>query len=875
MLNKISFYVYISVYLLIVTGVGYNIGVNGKELNKEVAEIINRECKLNLPNEYVDADELFLNSECLLKVGDKYFIGDKYIKQDIEMAIAFWKVSSDLGNPEAQFNMGLAYFIYPSLNRLECGGLYNDKSNIISCDSLNFNSKDDIEKAIKYYKNELSRNKLFNDSYSHERKAYDKFTESIAYSNLYLYFSSLSGHKGAQLALGFRYENGLGFPNSCEAAFSNYLEVAKDCILEHRREGVIKHEELIRLSIPDWDPIKKLYSESENRNRHDLALNLAESGNIFIQLAVAKRYLMGSDGFPQNFNKSYKYLRKLAERAKNLAGTVLDTASTSIYGEAIGLLGYMYALGLGNDNNERDLDAASEYFSISAFIYNDPGGHNGMGYIYFHGCKEFEQNFRLSFHHFNESAHHLFPDAQYNLASLYLTGMGTTQSYSEALLWYTRAYEQGHAPASYALAQLNFNGLGINRDCKVAIQFLKNIIHKSPFVTDIVKDINKISNLKNYKLYSNINGLKFFLTLKLALTGHEPSLANIPSLIEKEYKKNNFWGASKFGINRNSDKINNFSVNGSTEHTASELFSKQNKYLFSLDLNKILDIQLVMYYLQIYLSYFMSYIFPYSLLNYLGIDTIADYYTNTETNINGNESFNNSEYSEKRDDQIMVESDPWYLPQIFIEMGISKDNLDSMIKYGDNSYYGRGSELRFVINNNNSDSHNLGNTERNIIPEIHLNNMPNYLVASDIYKIVSYFTLRSRHMISSISEACFNLGYMYQFGIGVKQNIKIAISYYKKMMEVGHIGRMSNGVGEFIIFLAKIHEFFISRTQFSTSLKQRDELKLLIMLIVALASLITAKLLLKIIYPAAVHIVNYLTNRCSTNSNDSTGNAYN
>ncbi|KAH8739093.1 sel-1 protein [Cryptosporidium ryanae] len=866
MLNKTGLGICIFAFLLTIAELGLNFWIACEKLDREVGKTVNKECGLYSLYENSSESELLLNSNCLLKVGNKYFTGERYVEQDIETAIAFWKISSDLGNPEAQFNMGLAHFIYPSLDGLECSSLHNGKNETIGCFTYSLNSKEDIEKGIKYYKNMLKKIELFNYDHDQGIKAYTRFTKSIAYSNLYLYFSSLSGHKGSQLALGFRYENGLGLPNSCEAAFSNYLEVAKDCVLEHRKEGIVQYEELIRISIPDWDPIKKLYSESENQNRHDLALNLAESGNIFIQLAVAKRYLMGSDGFPQNFKKAYKYLRKLAEKAKNLAGTVLDTTSTLIYGEAIGLLGYMYALGLGGGNNKRDLETASEYFSVSAFIYNDPGGHNGMGYVYFHGCKGFEQNFRLSFHHFNESAHHLFPDAQYNLASLYLTGMGTSQSYSEALLWYTRAYEQGHVPASYALAQLNFNGLGTNKDCNVAIQFLKNIIHKSPYVADIVKEINNISNSKNKKLY-NVNGLKLFLTLKLALTGHEPSIANIPSLVEKEYRKRNFWGASKFGINWRTSRAQAFSLSDAKKYDMGKFDNNRNKYIFQhligFNLNKLFNISAITHYLQTNLYHLTSCIFPHSVLRYLGIDLLEDN-SNKET-----ASRCDLGYSQGEDCPRENGSDPWYLPQIFIEFGISKDNLDSMIRYGDNSYYGKGSELRFAINENSNFIYSLKSTERNIVPEIHLNDVPNYYVALDVYKIVAYFTLRSRHMISSVSEACFNLGYMHQFGIGVKQNIKLAVSYYRKMMEVGHIGRMSNGIVEIIIFIAKIHELFIFRTQFLSSLKRKNELKRLVILVIALLVLIAAKLLLRLAHLIGIHLINHSNSKNNAGSNGS------
>lgn len=48
-------------------------------------------------------------------------------------------------------------------------------------------------------------------------------------------------------------------------------------------------------------------------------------------------------------------------------------------------------------------------------------------------------------------------DGMFNLASVYLTGVGVEQSFQKAVLWYTQALDRGHTPAAYSLAIMHLN----------------------------------------------------------------------------------------------------------------------------------------------------------------------------------------------------------------------------------------------------------------------------------------------------------------------------------------------------------------------------------------------------------------------------------
>ncbi|KAF7456691.1 putative ubiquitin-protein ligase [Cryptosporidium felis] len=694
----------------------------------------------------------FADPRCAQMLGELYFTGTS-VEQNIPRAVSLWKVAADLGDAEAQFSMGLAYTLYPLLPALDCeagGGApaegLAEELDSVPCELYPYSARDAPRFAAKY-ESLIAESSVRSEgpgAAADGAALFESVARSLRLSNAYFYFSSLSGHAGSQLALAFRYEHGLGLPRSCEAAMANYLEVARTSA-SVRGQGFPDREQLVRLSIPEWEPMKKLFSRSENRNREDLAVNLAESGNITIQLALAKRYLLGADGFPQNSEKAYKYLRRIADRAESLVGVVLDAASVLIFGEAIGLLGYMHALGLGTP---KDLKTASEYFSISAFIYNDPGGHNGMGYVYFQGCEGFERNFRLAFHHFNESAFHLFADAQYNLGSLYLAGMGTSQSYSEAISWFTRAYEQGHVPSAYALSQLAFNGLGTNRDCSAALGFLRSVLHTSRWLGGLVSLNNRLSS--DSKAGRPGTSQLVLNSMKLAVTGHDPSLANLAALLERDFRSGfSDWGSALLG-----PALEDLSLDP----------PRPRDWLRSLSLKVI--------------PRFITGLFP---------DLRDPGAGRADGPGRGNR---------------------WYLPQMLLEFSIYNDNVDSVVRYGDFYYYSRGAELKLELVPLRGDL--SPSWLRPLRPKIVSVSSPNYPASSDVYRIAAHSLLKSRWMISPISEACFNLGVMFQFGIGVPQDLNLASHYYKRMLRTGNINKVGNGIGELLSLFARVHQKLVA-----------------------------------------------------------------
>eukprot|EP00435_Cladocopium_sp_Y103_P041623 s365_g11.t1 len=327
----------------------------------------------------------------------------------------------------------------------------------------------------------------------------DELRRNEALAVLYLYAASTAGHPGALMAMGYRHLHGYGVPQACTTAALNYIDVAKG-VASIYSSGMPQAVELVRLNLPQKD--RKVLSSSEL----NLFVQIATSGDSTVAAAIGKRYLLGIEGFKQDFSKAKQYLQLAATHKQN-AG-------------ALALLGYIYCLGLGTPVN---LDTAYAYF-VTAASSNDPLGHNGLGYIYFRGTNAQARNLKLAFKHFNESAYGGSSDGMFNLASMYLTGTAVQESFQKAVLYYTQALDRGHTPAAYSLAVMHLNGIGTVRDCDIAVNLLKKVCERGEWVS---------SKLVSAYDFGDKNPNKAALMfLKLAEAGHEVSQMNVAHLFD-------------------------------------------------------------------------------------------------------------------------------------------------------------------------------------------------------------------------------------------------------------------------------------------------------------------------------------------------------
>lgn len=526
-----------------------------------------------------------------------------------------------------------------------------------------------------------------------------------ALSVLYLYAASVAGHAGALMAMGYRHAKGYGVPNACSTAALNYIEVARR-VADVYSTGMPQAVELVRLGTGDAD--KHVMSASEM----GVFVELAASGDATIATAVGKRYLLGTQGFRQDFAKARQLLLVAAETGGSAA--------------AQGLLGYMYCLGLGV---AKDMDSAFQYFEAAA-AQNDALGHNGLGYIYFHGTDARKPDKALALTHFNRSAHDGSADGMFNLASLYLTGQAVEQSFHTAVHWYTQALDRGHTPAAYTLAVMHLNGVGTIRDCRIAVDLLKRVCERGEWTS---RQLQEAYGHKDSRPESAA-----WIFMLLAETGHEVSQMNVAHLLDT--------GAARFllpGSEQSAAPAQASPETAPHAEAAAADASQADAEPPSPQLARMEE--------------------PASAL---------------EASSNASAAIPQSEAEERA--LLRVHAQRHY------QMSAEQGNALSNLRLGDYAYYGWGmqaDESPFIADDVVDDE-----AEEDIFfPPDEVRFVPQGAdpeLAFAHYKRTANMRITGVWMQQFVSRASFNLGFMHHFGIGAERNATTAKHHYNRCFEL-------------------------------------------------------------------------------------------
>ncbi len=157
---------------------------------------------------------------------------------------------------------------------------------------------------------------------------------------------------------------------------------------------------------------------------------------------------------------------------KEGAARALEYAATQGHALALWKLGRMYAQGDGVPHDDLK---AFEFFSKIADENADDGPDSpnagvvssafvALGSYFLDGIKGsyVQPNVERAYDMYNYAASYFGdPNAQYNLARMYLDGTGIAQDPRQAARWFNLAAEKGHHPAQALLGQLLITGQGV------------------------------------------------------------------------------------------------------------------------------------------------------------------------------------------------------------------------------------------------------------------------------------------------------------------------------------------------------------------------------------------------------------------------------
>ncbi|KAG2382027.1 hypothetical protein C9374_005819 [Naegleria lovaniensis] len=410
---------------------------------------------------------------------------DKFGFRNFTKSKMYYVLSAALGNSMAQFEVALLY----SNNLITEQDISNVKQFMIDL----YGQPSEMKKKYNIIFNSLPQ-QLDN-------------TESIALLNLF--YSSLDGTTGANIALGYRHLFGHGVPKSCKTAAFYYVKAAEDVAAEFEDSKIplIDH---VRLN----DEIA-IHNKQSQEDIMDYYQYSASKGSSSSMLVVGYANLYGIRGVEQNIDAARRLFEQAAEAGEY---------------EAYGALGNMFWKG---DGVMRNNETAFKYFKKGA-DKKDASSLNGLGKMYLEGAVDqegnviIEQDYEKAAGYFNKSAALGNSEAHYNMGVLYMEGKGVKRSYKQAFQHFAIAAQHGQVLAKYQLGNMHLYGLGTNPNCDVAVKFYKSVVEKASW-TSVME-----TAFENY-----VNGedqhTALLLYMHAAELGIEVGQANLAFMYDRGY----------------------------------------------------------------------------------------------------------------------------------------------------------------------------------------------------------------------------------------------------------------------------------------------------------------------------------------------------
>src|SRR3954454_23954975 len=157
----------------------------------------------------------------------------------------------------------------------------------------------------------------------------------------------------------------------------------------------------------------------------------ATQGDALALWKLGRMYADG-DGVPHDDLKAFESFSKIADDNEDVGP---ESPKAGVVASAFVALGTYFLDGIKNSYVKRDLARAHEMFHTAAPLYGDP-------------------------------------NAQYNLARLYLDGTGVAVDARQAARWFNLAAEKGHRQAQALLGHLLVNGEGVPRQRELGLMWL-------------------------------------------------------------------------------------------------------------------------------------------------------------------------------------------------------------------------------------------------------------------------------------------------------------------------------------------------------------------------------------------------------------------
>lgn len=428
------------------------------------------------------------------------------LSKNFPLATFFWEQSANLGNATAHFTMGVlrAHGLFGT--RKDIGrsiAHYTMASHSISSDQVarnrSGNGKHMVSTAILDTGENGNRPQsdirfalaeVNGRSVNTVRKRIPKINDQFAST----YFQ---GHGAAAFALSYKNKNGYDVPLNCTRSVEHLIDISKYSatiwaetfgltdlesslgpdkdlltfdLLESYEQGIGARSTDPFMNIVGMYggglPLEDKYKDKKVKSNPIMFYSAAaEKGDSKAHLALGMMYLHGAMGAYQDFQVALNHFHYASEK-----GDIM----------ALAQLGFMYSNGLGT---EQDLEVAQELLQ-EAYDKGNIIAANTLALILMFNPKATPEDITRAVELFEFAGKGGIPDGNYNLGLLHLKGQHVPRDFKKAIQLLNAASSQGHIPATYLLGVLTYHGIGNPANCKQAYLQLEKAARRlilSPF----------------------------------------------------------------------------------------------------------------------------------------------------------------------------------------------------------------------------------------------------------------------------------------------------------------------------------------------------------------------------------------------------------
>lgn len=380
-------------------------------------------------------------------LGNIYYWGCDGIERNYEKALSYYQKSAKLGYLLSEYRLGVIYHYGRGVPvDLDEALIWYAKAaegdHVTSFNNLGliYQEKENLLKAKEWFEKAANKNSIYG-AYNLGSLYFDDKLKDVNSEKAMKWFqiAANGGHSGAQMRLGYVYNNKLGTPDR-DKAFYWYKKSAEqgnsagEYNLANMYENGMGCEKDLVIA-KDW------YLKSANHGFENA------------QYVIGTYYEDGVGGLSKDDNEAFKWYEKAANQK---------------YDRAQFKMGEYYYEGIGNLS--KDEKEARKWYLLAAEQGYAPA-QALMGYLYQYG-RGGSLNYTLAKDWYDKAVAQENAKAQSYLSNMYIQGHGVPEDYKMAFYWAEKGANNGNSYGQFVLGFLYKNGAGTFQSDRLAKKWL-------------------------------------------------------------------------------------------------------------------------------------------------------------------------------------------------------------------------------------------------------------------------------------------------------------------------------------------------------------------------------------------------------------------